>query len=340
MMRLSIIDNLFVIVNTRICYIFYMLPINFDYNPDFLKAEKRDGENVSEDMKKLWLVELDILNKFIQVCNKYGLIYWAEGGTLLGAARHKGYIPWDNDIDILMLRDDYEKFLKVAEEEFKYPYYVEKKGTPTFDVCTRIKRLDTTLMGNKKKETFSRAKLLTTHLMCAGIDIFCADNCPNTNTEREKLHIDLVFLYKRYNAERSKFIHSYRFKNNQENLYKAFDALDNVCKRYNNTDTDYIFNSAFPTSPIEPDHMRYKEDYAEEVFLPFEMFELRCPKGYERVLDMHYTQRTGVPWQKPTKGLGYHKEFQCLFIDVDTPFTEYVRYFFDRPENKLPNDTN
>ena len=103
-----------------------MVPINLDYNPNFLKEEVREDYTVSENMKKLWLVELDILNKLIQVCNKYGITYFADAGTLLGAVRHKGFIPWDDDIDIILPRKDYDKLLSVAKEEFQYPYYVEK----------------------------------------------------------------------------------------------------------------------------------------------------------------------------------------------------------------------
>ena len=73
-------------------------------------------------------VSLKILKYIHELCEKNGIKYWLIYGTLLGAIRHKGYIPWDDDVDIAMTRDDYEKFLKIAVEESKKdenPYYVD-----------------------------------------------------------------------------------------------------------------------------------------------------------------------------------------------------------------------
>ena len=75
----------------------------------------------NSSLRKLQLVELDILKNFIRICNKYELKYYALGGTLLGAVRHKGFIPWDDDIDVGMPRPDYEKFLQIADVELHYP---------------------------------------------------------------------------------------------------------------------------------------------------------------------------------------------------------------------------
>lgn len=78
-----------------------------------------------EDLKNVWNVELDILKKFDSFCKKHGLSYFADSGTLLGAVRHKGFIPWDDDLDFVMFRKDYDKFIKLSKKEFKYPYFIQ-----------------------------------------------------------------------------------------------------------------------------------------------------------------------------------------------------------------------
>lgn len=77
-----------------------------------------------ETLRRLQLVELEILKDIDHVCRKHGITYFLDGGTALGAARHKGFIPWDDDIDVGMLRPDYERFLAVAAEELGEGYVV------------------------------------------------------------------------------------------------------------------------------------------------------------------------------------------------------------------------
>lgn len=75
--------------------------------------------------KFLQHLELDMVKEFVRICTKYDLTYFMAGGTFLGAIRHKGFIPWDDDIDIGMYRRDYDKFLKIAEKELAYPYKIQ-----------------------------------------------------------------------------------------------------------------------------------------------------------------------------------------------------------------------
>ena len=74
------------------------------------------------ELRKLQLVQLEILEEIARVCDEYNIKYFLDYGTLLGAVRHKGFIPWDDDLDIGMLRDDYEKFCKVAPKSLNEKY--------------------------------------------------------------------------------------------------------------------------------------------------------------------------------------------------------------------------
>ncbi len=71
-----------------------------------------------EDLKAIWNIELQILKEVDRICKKYNITYYADSGTLLGAIRHNGFIPWDDDIDIAMFRKDFNKFRKIAKKEF------------------------------------------------------------------------------------------------------------------------------------------------------------------------------------------------------------------------------
>jgi len=79
----------------------------------------------AELLRKVQMTEKHILEKFISICEKYELKYFLVFGTLLGAVRHKGFIPWDDDIDVGMLRQDYEKFLEVAQKECGDEYFIQ-----------------------------------------------------------------------------------------------------------------------------------------------------------------------------------------------------------------------
>ena len=84
----------------------------FELTDQFFEDEVREGFYIPSAIKKAWGAELRVLNEIDSVCCKLGIKYFATWGTFLGAVRHGGYVPWDDDLDICMLRDDYNRFLE------------------------------------------------------------------------------------------------------------------------------------------------------------------------------------------------------------------------------------
>lgn len=89
--------------------------------------------NKDEALKKLQLNELEILKTIAALCDEHGIAWFIDAGTLLGAARHQGFIPWDDDIDIAMLRSDFDRFIEVARGHLPDGYSLHTFGnTPGF----------------------------------------------------------------------------------------------------------------------------------------------------------------------------------------------------------------
>lgn len=112
------------------------LPIECELPEGFLKEEVRSGFTVTEKLKKVWAVEIDLYLQFARICEKHGIRYQIFGGSLLGAVRHKGYIPWDDDLDVAMTRGEFEKFIKVAPGELKDPYFLQTALTDRKFFCS------------------------------------------------------------------------------------------------------------------------------------------------------------------------------------------------------------
>jgi lipopolysaccharide cholinephosphotransferase len=81
----------------------------------------------SKVLRKAQLIMLDMLLEFDAICTKHKLLYWLDSGTLLGAVRHKGFIPWDDDIDISMPYEDYKKFQEIAKQELSKDIFLQSK---------------------------------------------------------------------------------------------------------------------------------------------------------------------------------------------------------------------
>lgn len=141
-----------------------------------------------EQLKKIHDIELDILSEIIRVCDQLDIKWFTISGTTLGAIRHNGFIPWDDDIDIGMLRDDYDKFLANAPELLSKCYslchYPLEKNYPLY--FAKVRRNDTLFV----------EKALQKKRIHHGIyvDIFPFDKVPDDTAKREKQRKHLLIL--------------------------------------------------------------------------------------------------------------------------------------------------
>lgn len=111
---------------------------------DFSKLypdNRQEGETV---LRQAQLVMLRMLKIIDYICRKHDISYWMCSGTLLGAVRHKGFIPWDDDLDICMIREDYERFVEIAVNEFPEDMMLQTERLILITIiCLYLVRLET-----------------------------------------------------------------------------------------------------------------------------------------------------------------------------------------------------
>lgn len=257
----------------------------------------------SESLRTLQLLELKILLEFRRICDKHHLKYFLHGGTLLGAVRHHGFIPWDDDIDVGMLRSDYDKFLVVCEREGELSpeYSLHHIGNDAHHPLPFAKlRID----GTDYREQCNG------HIdMNHGIwlDIFPFDNVPDSSISRE---INRIEIYKLSAAVYTKYDFNYDLDVNKisKTLNEKLNAaLDFVLKyllaplsastliklrtkaetKYNAVQTRGVREWTCTVGPASL--------FEDVVNLEFEGYIFSVPKGYDEWLKICYGDYMQLP---------------------------------------------
>lgn len=150
------------------------------FDKKFFHGSIRDGYFVNSDRKRLWAADLEVLMEIDRICKKHGIAYFLAYGTLLGAVRHNGFIPWDDDMDIIMLRKDYMRFLKVVEKELSFPFLcMDPYHDVTWDMP--FARIVNGKYGVNTEPWF--LERFHGYPYSAGVDIFIFDNQWSSDTE-------------------------------------------------------------------------------------------------------------------------------------------------------------
>lgn len=295
---------------------------------------------ISNETKRLWAVELDLLAEFDRVCRAYGIKYSIDGGTMLGKIRHNGIIPWDDDIDVIITRKEYEKLRVVAEKEFTYPYFFQTiQSDPTA-------ALGHPLLRNSSTTAILKSELIDGKVAFCGfnhgmfMDIFVLDAIPDDEAERKTFFAELVRLKTLiWRARAAKYLKirwgwniriilralrmvkekllfaCIRMKSGTCPLIFYQKEFEKTCRRYENVDTKYVSHILFmPNPPLNRIVERAKIQETKDV----EFMGLMVPmlKEWNYYLTLLYGN-----WHKHVIGASKHGE--CIF-DVDRPYTEYL----------------
>ena len=282
----------------------------------FFKPETICDFYVDETRKKIWAVLLDLLIIFDKRCREIGVKYHVSFGGLLGIVRHNGFIPWDDDIDVCMLRKDYEKFLSVYKDTFQYPYFFQQPG-------------------NDKGYYFSFSRLCNSNTTCipetfkyqeynhgVSLDIFVLDNCIEEYAESNYDTIKTLILENSANMRRS---NPYPSELDLERIkqYPPSDAaevikkIDDICTKYKNLKTKKVI-LAQQTFYHYKKMIWERKDVTELIDVDFYGYKVMIPKNFSKILEVTYGNFMELP---PVEKRGtWHSN---VFWDLDKSYLYY-----------------
>lgn len=262
-----------------------------------------------EDYKKIRKYSIETLKEFIRICEKHDLTYFAISGTAIGAVRHQGFIPWDDDMDVGMLREDYDRFLEAAKEEMdeRYELYSApiQKQVQGFYLQMFPKGSVFMTKWNQKWPLHPGIKL----------DIFPYDNVPASGRERARLYRALRFWNRLYIIKNTGVPY---FEGNSLKvklirtacrlgyyIMRAYPSVDMIVRKYEKLMYKYAGTSGYYTilDDMDPDLWVIRE---EELYplkkAAFEDVQVHIPAKNDEMLRRQYGDYMQLPPEDERRG--------------------------------------
>lgn len=299
-----------------------------DFDTDYFKEETRDNFTIPAFMKHAWASQLEILSKVDMICRENDIKYFADWGTLLGTIRHKGYIPWDDDIDLCMMRADLERFCKAVDN---YDGIIIHTAYNAPDHGFHAARVMNSTMFTVERDVYKEYHGFP---FPVGLDIFTLDYVPRDKAlEEEQIealkvcstafharewldeHTPVDKEYPMQFAEYKAALKwlektcSIKFSEENPKLQEILILNEEIEGLYRDEDSDYI--TEMPCLGLGMDYYIPKDAYATSINMPFENTTIPVPAGYELLLRKKY----GDDYMTPKNvGAGHDYPFYNTFI--------------------------
>lgn len=300
-----------------------MVELKHQFPESFFEEEDRLGFHIDRKRKEIWAVELDMLYELNRVCKKLNIRYFLDGGTLLGAARDGRFIPWDDDIDVSMLRDDYDRFIKEAPEEFEYPLFLQTGYNEKnyFRGHCQLRNSETCAILPDELSTadFNQGIFL---------DIFVLDDLFPEMAETQYETREQLWRKRKRWLDRRYLGHPLRWVAKQGRFWLYMAKYPDTAHFY--AEIEKIFRSKEKSDYVDylmlydnasQIHCLKRAWYDNSVLLPFEGNMFPAPTGYSDYLACYY----GEDWKIPKNVPSMHNESGAVIYDTERSYTEMIK---------------
>ena len=306
---------------------------------EFFEDEVRDGFFVPAEIKQAWAAELEVLSEIDKICKKNHIQYFADWGTLLATVRHEGFIPWDDDLDIVMKRDDYNRFMEIANTELPegFSAYNFRNHDDFWLFLGRVV--------GKPRICFEQEHLDRFHQFpyIAGVDIFVLDYVSRDEVaekERDTLAMHTIAIadmigegrldglmreHELQKIEMECDIKISRELSDVELKRSLYGVVELIFSRFTDEESDQL-SQLFPHGLRNPNFRFPKECYKAAIELPYENTRIPVPIQYCKMLKERYGD-----YMKLVRNVGGH---DYPFFDIQKKQLQAV-LDFDMPKYKF-----
>lgn len=254
----------------------------------------------NETLRKIQMVQLELLQEVDRICRKCNIHYNIIAGTMLGAVRHGGYIPWDDDADVALLRDEYEKFRKACETELDTSkfYFQDHRNTQGYRWGYGKLRRKNTLFLREYQEHMPYEQGIF-------IDIFPLDSVPDNYILRTLKNFECFCVRKILWSEVGKIADKSVLKRSWFNLLSripekwVFNYYHGIVRKAHRKETKWVRILAFPTPNKEWGYLR--KWYIESADTVFEGVVFQGIKEYDEYLSFKFGNYMELPPEEKRK---------------------------------------